>query len=248
MQIHRAHYRMAEKVAYVQRITSFWETQGKQKVLVKPTNFPWVYTVGDWPFGLESALISGVRGPQYTTNAFTSADAQLMDTLTSRRYMFLGPTWSARWFGDHEFDPRYFDLPGDALHTWVNTCDSTFDHTKLVLRGPSGQFRMAPDQHTVVPITIHNPTDRRMPSCTADGVPVRLGYRLFHKDGTEYLKGSELTALETDIPAGMTYHQGLVIMRPMDNGEYWVLVDLLVNEQPFGKYFSFDLVVDRRIF
>lgn len=248
LQIHRAHYRLSEKVAYVQRITAFWEAQGKQKVLVEPTNFPWVYTVGDWPFGLESALISGVRGPQYTTNAFTSTDARLMDTLTSRRYMFLGPTWSARWFGDHEFEPQYFDLPGDGVHAWVNTCDSTFDHKQLVLRGPTGKFRMAPDVLTVVPIAIHNPTDRRMPSCTTDGVPVRLSYRLFHKDGTEYLKGSELTALETDIPAGMTYHQGLVIKRPYDNGEYWVLVDLLVNNQPFGKYFSFDLVVDRRLF
>ncbi len=248
LQIHRAHYRLSEKVAYVQRITCFWEVLGKQKVLVKPTNFPWVYTVGDWPFGLESALISGVRGPQYTTNAFTCADPQLMDSLTTRRHMFLGPTWSPRWFGDHEFDPAYFELPGDGVHTWVNTCDSTFDLTQLVLRGPAGKFRMAPDMLTVVPITIHNPTDRRMPSCTADGVPVRIGYRLFKKDGTEYFRGTEMTALETDIPAGMTYHQGLVIMRPKDNGEYWVLADLLVNGQPFGKYASFNIVVDYRWF
>ena len=53
-----------------------------------------------------------------------------------------------------------------------------------------------------------------------------------------------MTALETDIPPGMTYHQSLVIERPKDRGTYWVIADLLVDGQPFGKYATFDIVVD----
>lgn len=83
-----------------------------------------------------------------------------------------------------------------------------------------------------------------MPSCSSAGVPYRLGYRLFHRGGAEVGRGAEISALETDIPAGMTYHQGLVIERPEEAGAYWVIADLLINGEPFGKYVTFDIEVD----
>jgi hypothetical protein len=83
-----------------------------------------------------------------------------------------------------------------------------------------------------------------MPSCTEHDSPVRMSYRLFLPDGTEYLKGSELSSLETDIPPGMTYQQGLVMERPKEHGRYWVIADVVVDGQTFGKYATFDVVVD----
>lgn len=248
MQIQRAHFRISEKVAYLQRMTAFWETQGRPKILVKEDNYPWNYGVGLWPLGFESTLSSAVKGPQYAATVFVTGDAALLDTMSTRREQFLGPSWEPLWFGIPSLNQRYFDLPTDTGYFWVNTSDTTFDLNRLELRAPTQPFHMAPDRYTVVPILIHNPTTQRMPSCAADGKPVRMGYRLFHKDGTEYAHGSETTALETDIPPGMTYHQGLVIERPKDHGTYWVVADLLVNGLPFGKYTTFDLVVDRRPF
>lgn len=243
LQIQRAHYRISEKVVYLQRITAFWETQGRPKILVKNENYPWNYGVGTWPLGFESALCAAVRGPHYAATVFISHDKALLDTVITRKEQFLGPDWAPLWFGIPSLDRRYFDLPTDTGYFWANTCDTTFDLNALELRAPILPVRMAPDRYTVVPILIHNPTAQRMPSCTAEGKPVRLGYRLFHKDGTEYAHGSETTALETDIPPGMTYHQSLVIERPKDHGTYWVVADLLVDGLPFGKYTSFDLVV-----
>lgn len=243
MQIQRAHFRITEKVAYLQRITAFWETQGRPKILVKQENYPWNYGVGLWPLGFESTLSSAVKGPQYAATVFVSNDKVLLDTVSTDREQFLGPDWAPLWFGIPSLNQRYFDLPIDTGYFWANTCDTTFDLNRLELRAPTQPFRMAPDRYTVVPILIHNPTSQRMPSCTTEGEPVRMGYRLFLKDGTEYARGSETTALETDIPPGMTYHQGLVIERPKDNGTYWVVADLLVDGLPFGKYTSFDLVV-----
>lgn len=55
--------------------------------------------------------------------------------------------------------------------------------------------------------------------------------------------GLRRAAIGSDIPSGMTYHQGFVVERPMENGSHWVLVDLLVDGQSLGKFNSFDLVV-----
>ncbi|MBK7384026.1 MAG: hypothetical protein IPI81_11975 [Flavobacteriales bacterium] len=245
LQIHRAHYRISEKVAYAQRITSFWEAQGKPKILVKQQNYPWKYGIGEWAACFESALVSAVNDPARAATIFVSQDQVLLDSVRTRKDQFLGPEWFPLWFGLSGLDQRYFDFPTDTGYIWANTVDTTFDLTRLELRAPLIPFRMAPDRFSVVPIIIHNPTMQRMPSCTAEGKPVRLGYRLFRKDsGIEYVKGSEMTALETDIPPGMTYHQSLVIERPKDRGTYWVIADLLVDGQPFGKYATFDIVVD----
>jgi hypothetical protein len=244
MQIHRAHYRMSEKVAYLQRITTFWELQGERKILVKEESYPWYYGIGLWPLAFESALSSAGNGPLYAATVFVSSDHALLDSCRTRPEQFLGPLWAPLMFHIPELDQRYFDLPTDDGYHWVNTCDTVFDLNDLDMKGPGHPFRMVPDRYTVVPISIHNPTTMRMPSCTADGHPVRMGYRLFRKDGTEYAMGSETIALESDIPPGMTYHQSLVIERPPDHGTYWVIADLLVDGQPFGKYTSFDLVVD----
>ena len=245
MQIHRAHYRMAEKVAYLQRMTTFWEIQSRPKVLVKEENYPWNYGIGVWPLGLESALASAVKGPQHAATLFISRDRALLDTSRTRPEQFLGPDWAPLWFSIPSLNHAYFDLPTDTGYFWANTSDTTFDLNLLQLRGPAVPFRLAPDRYSVVPISIHNPTTGRMPSCSAEGKPVRMGYRLFLKDGTEYQRGEETSPLETDIPSGMTYHQGLVIERPRDPGKYWVIADLLVDGQPFGKFTTFDIIVDR---
>ncbi len=244
LQIHRAHYRIAEKVRYMDRMTAFWEVQGLRKAVVQPVNYPWNYGIGVWALGMESALCSAAEGPHYAATLFVPDGEPVTDTTMARHEQFLGPTWAPTWFGIQNLEPNYFDLPTDTGYFQANTCDPTFDLRQLVLSGPKAPFRLAPDRFTVVPITIHNPTDRRMPSCTASGRPVRMSYRLFRADGSEYVRGAELTALETDIPAGMTYHQGLVIERPADNGEYWVIADLLMEEQPFGMYTSFHVVAD----
>jgi hypothetical protein len=244
LQIYQGHFRMSAKVAYNQRLTSFWHQQDRSKLLVSASNYPWNYTLGEWALGMESALTSAIQGPQATATMFVSLEQTLLDTIGPKKEQFLGPTWSPLWFGIPALDQRYFNLPTDTGYISVNTCSKGFPYEQLELRPPSTPIRLGPDRYTVIPILIHNPTAMLMPSCTERDSPVRLSYRLFLPDGTEYLKGGGLSALETDIPPGMTYQQGLVMERPKEHGRYWVIADVVVDGQTFGKYATFDVVVD----
>ncbi len=244
VQIHKGHDLFTQKVAYMQRITAFWEAQGARKLLVEPANFPWAYGMGDWPISMETALASSMNGAARCATVYVPQSGSAAELAVAGRENFLGPSWSPLWFSIPTLDRRYFELPTDTGYRWINTADSTFDMLALELTAPSTPFHMPRDRFGIVPITIRNPTIRLMPSCSSAGVPYRLGYRLFHRGGAEVGRGSELSALETDIPAGMTYHQGLVIERPEEAGAYWVIADLLINGEPFGKYVTFDIEVD----
>lgn len=56
--------------------------------------------------------------------------------------------------------------------------------------------------------------------------------------------GPRRAAVETDFPAGITYHQGPVLVRPNKNGTYWMLVGVLIEGQPFANFVTFNLVDD----
>ncbi len=245
LQIHRAHYRFSEKVAYAERLTSFRAAHGSRKTIVQFSNYPWAYALGHWPLGMESALITAVDGPQNAATLFTSDDVALIDTASARKEQFLGPAWTPLWFGLQSLDARYFDLPMDTGYTRANTWVPDFNFDQLRLTGPRTPFRMFPDRFTVVPIVIHNPTALRMPSITADGAPFRFSYTLYRMDGTVYQESSELSSLETDIPAGATYYQGLVVERPVDPGRYVVKAHVLAGSVPAGASLSFEVVADR---
>jgi len=244
LQIHRAHYRISEEVAYVQRLTSFRTAFGLRKSIVHFNNYPWGYALGHWPLGMESALVSAVKGPQYAAALFVSDDVVIIDTDTVRREQFLGPSWNPLWFTIPALDLRYFDLPVDTGYTSANTRVADFQFDKLELSGPKARFRMFPDRFTVVPIAIHNPTNERMPSSTADGVPIRFSYKLYRMDGTLYHESWELSSLETDIPSGATYYQGLVIERPRHAGHYMVNATIVAGAVPVGPSVRFEVEAD----
>lgn len=245
LQIHRAHYRFSEKVAYAERLTDYRAAHGSRKTIVHFSNYPWAYGLGHWALGMESALIAAVDGPEHAATLFTSDDVALIDTASTRKQQFLGPAWTPLWFGLPSLDPRYFDLPMDTGYTHANTWVPDFHFDQLRLSGPRTPFRMFPDRFTVVPIVIHNPTDLRMPSITADGVPFRFSYTLFRMDGTVYQESSELSSLETDIPSGATYYQGLVVERPVDPGRYVVQARMLAGSVPVGASLRFEVEADR---
>jgi hypothetical protein len=245
LQVHQGHYLMASKLAYHQRLTTFWQQQDRYKLLVSDGNYPWDYGMGSWAMGLESALVSSLKGPQSTTTLFLTKDPALPDTITSNPRQFLGPAWSPTWFEIPNLDHRYFQLPIDTGYVHINTWASGFPYEQLELRAPVKPYRFGPDRLCVVPIVIHNPSSALMPSRTDAVTPVRMTYRLFHPDGTELEHVPLITGLETDIPPGMSYEQGLIIKRPDRPGRYWVIADLVVDGKTFGKYATFDLIVDR---
>lgn len=243
-QIQQGHHLFTEKVAYLERITNFWEVQDARKLVVGRGSFPWRYGMGIWPLATESAMASAIGGPAHASTIYVTDHEDDSVPGETDHERFIGPTWSPDWFRIPTLDRRYFDFPTDTGYIRVNSVDSAFDLSTIQLRPPSSPFVMSPDQLSVVPIVIHNPSSRKMPSCSSEKAPIRLGYRLFVKDGAEIGRGRWQSAIETDIPAGMTYHQGLVIERPAEPGLYWVIADLLVDGEPFGKYVTFDIVVN----
>lgn len=241
LQIHRGHYRLSEKVAYSQRLAGFHAAHGEHRVVVHRAHYPWRYTLGHWAEGFTSALATAVQGPTHAATLFVPEEGAVIDTLMAQPLRFLGPSWEPAWFEVHNLQQRYFAFPREKGYSWANTMDPTFDHGALQLTPPATPFRLVPDRYTVVPLVIHNPTDRRMPSRDTLDMPLRFHYTLTAADGTTYPGGDNFTAMETDIPAGATYTQGIVIERPPRTGSY--VVDLWCPGTPLRA--RFQVVADR---
>lgn len=244
LQIHRAHYRLTERVEYMQRLTAYQADQGARKSLVRFDNFPWAYALVHWASGMESALCSGVDGPQRAATLFVSDKIAMLDTVAGRTDQFLGPDWQPLWFNVHELDERYFDLPRDRGYVWANDPDSAGFAKSLVLNGPAEPHRMVPDRFTVVPISVQNNGSRVIPSCRPDGKPLQFNYHLLRPDGSLYQESQHRTSLEVDIAPGTSYRQGLVVERPADNGRYTIHAWLAQDTVKLGPEVRFEVVAD----
>lgn len=244
LQIHRGHYRLTDRVEYAQRITTYREAQGERKSLVRFHNYPWYYGLVHWAAGMESALCSGVRGPEKAATVFVTADVAMLDTVAQRPDQFLGPDWMPTWFKLVSVDQRFFDFPQDRGYTWANAPDTTFEFSHLEMVGPADPYRMIPDRFTVVPIVLHNRGTSRMPTCSEGGDPYHLVFTTYTLDGKEYQRGSAYSSLETDLAPGTSYTQGLVVERPVDKGRYTVHAQLLLKGKVIGPEVRFQIVVD----
>ncbi len=244
LQIHRGHYRLTDRVAYMQRITDYQAEQGVRKSLVRFDNYPWSYALVHWAVGMESALSSGIRGPQSAATIFVSDKLAMLDTVASWPEQFLGPDWQPLWFGLQNLDQRYFDLPRDVGYVWINTPDTLMDLSSLDMRGPAAPYRMVPDRFTVVPIELHNQGKRRIPSCNAQGRPLQFIYELLRSDGSVYQESAIRSSLETDVAPGTTYVQGLVVERPVDRGVFTVHAWLADDGVIVGPDVRFEIEAD----
>jgi hypothetical protein len=244
LQIHRGHYRLTDRVDYSRRITSYQAAHGVRKSLVRFDNYPWTYGLVHWAVGFESALCSAVEGPQQAATIFVSDKVALLDTVAGRPDQFLGPDWQPIWFGLQNLDQRYFDFPKDVGYTWANTVDTIPKQVAITLEGPATPYRMVPDRFTVVPLRIRNTGIRPMPSCGPGGRPVQFTYQLLRTDGTLYQESAFRSSLEVDVLPGSDYMQGLVVERPVDNGNYTVRAWLEYDGSKVGPEVRFDVVAD----
>jgi hypothetical protein len=244
LQIHRGHYRLSDRVEYAQRITTYQAQHGVRKSLVRFDNYPWTYALVHWAVGFESALCSGVRGPEQASTIFVSDKVALLDTVASRTDQFLGPDWQPIWFGLQNLDQRYFDFPKDVGYGWANTADSIPEQVAFTLEGPETPFRMVPDRFTVVPLRIRNTGNVAMPSCGPDGRPVQFIYELLRMDGTLYQESAFRSSLEVDLLPGADHSQGLVVERPVDKGTYTVRAWMEHDGSVVGPEVRFDVVAD----
>jgi len=244
LQIHRGHYRLTDRVEYVQRITAYQAQQGVRKSLVRFDNYPWQYGLVHWAVGMESALCSAVNGPQEAATIFVSDKTAMLDTVAQRKDQFLGPDWEAIWFGLQNLDHHYFDFPMNVGYSWANALDLPEVPSNVVLRGPAEPYRMVPDRFTVIPVTIENPGPGTMPSCAPNGTPIQFAYRLLRADGSVYQESGILSSLEADIAPGTSYQQGLVVERPVDNGRFTVLAWLVRNRKVIGPHVRFEVKAD----
>lgn len=244
LQIQRGHYRLQDRVDYLRRITAYQHEHGSSKGLVRFDNYPWHYALVHWAVGMESSLVSAVKGPELASTIFVTNDLPLLDTVAQRPQQFLGPDWQPLWFGLQSLDSAYFRFPQDVGYTWVNTTDSVpvLDHLRI--SGPEGHNRMVPDRFTVIPVRMENVGDDRIASCTALGTPLQFAYELLREDGTVYQESAFRTSLETDIAPGTTYVQGLVVERPVDNGRFTVRARLTADGKPVTKDFQFHIEAD----
>lgn len=243
-QIWRGHYRISEKVAYAERITHFMRERGIRKATARMVDLPWTYVLGHWSLAMETALVSAAHGPKQAATLYISDDTALVDTMGRKPDRFLGPTWCPIWFELHNLDQRYFSFPRRAGYTPIATAlpDSlwrTFPFTSITLTAPTDTVRLAPDRFSVVPVVIANAHTMHLPARRGDGTPVRLRYRLLRPDGSLYQDGSEMSALEADVPAGTSYPQGFVIERPKDAGLFHVEVWLTTDGAPLGPRTAF---------
>lgn len=245
LQIHRGHYRMTDHVAYNQRLTAYRAMHGVRKSMVRSHNFPWAYSLVHWAVPFESALASGVHGPQQAASLFVSDNTALLDTVADRKEQFLGPDWAPLWFWIPDLDRRYFDLPMDVGYSWCNRLDRVQVPNGVRIIGPTEPWRLVPDRFTVVPLWINNPGPGLLSSCGPEGKPVQFVYRLLRPDGSLYQESSERSSMETDVVPGTSYIQGLVIERPLEQGTYTVEAWLVHDGTPLGPEVRFNVVADR---
>jgi len=193
---------------------------------------------------MESALCSGVQGPQRAATIFVSDNATMLDSVAQRTDQFLGPVWQPFWFGIQNLDRRYFDLPRDVGYSWANVRDTINVVPALRFEGPAAPYRMVPDRFTVVPIGLYNPGSGTIRSCALDGTPRQFVYELYRVDGSLYQKSAITTSLEVDIAPATSYTQGLVIERPVDRGTYTVRAWLVHDSVVLGPKVSFQVKAD----
>lgn len=244
LQIHRGHYRLTDRIDYLQRITAYNAEQGVRKSLVRFDSYPWSYGLVHWPVAMESALGSGIKGPHDAASIFVTKDVAMLDSAASRTEQFLGPDWQPTWFGLQNLDQRYFAFPRDVGYQWINTADTAFDASNIELLPPERPYRMIPDRFTVVPISMRNNSDQRMPSVLPDGRPIHFEYDVLRPDGSVYQESGLQTSLETDLAPQTQYQQGLVIERPVDKGSFMVHARLMSDRIPLGPEVRFEILVD----
>ncbi|HQW97468.1 MAG TPA: hypothetical protein PLS30_00825 [Flavobacteriales bacterium] len=244
LQIHRGHYRLTDRVEYVQRITAYKAQQGVRKSMVRFDNYPWSYGLVHWAVGMESALCSGVNGPTRAATIFVSDKVALLDSVASHTEQFLGPDWQPLWFGLQNLDHRFFDFPTDVGYAWANTTDTFPDPPALTIQCPASPYRMVPDRFTVVPIELRNEGTLRMPSRGARGKPLQFIYTLLRTDGTVYQESAIRSSMEVDVAPGTTYKQGLVVERPVDNGRFVVRAWLTDEGVELGDAVQFEIDAD----
>ena len=232
VQVWRGHYMMTAKVDYLERLTGYLRANGVHKGIVNEGSLPWALTFGSWPLAFESALVSGCHGPEEATTLYCTTEEQHLDTMYARGNAFLGPNWMPLWFTSDHLNPSYFKFHhrGYAL---VNTemPDSSFGATiaRVSILPEDTVVRMLPARRTLVHVRIANRSAVRLGSLSADGTPLRLRYRLYDANGELYAEPALDSDLETDIPAGSTYVQGLLVERPVDRGRYRAVVDLATD-------------------
>jgi len=249
MQVWRGHYLVSAKVDYLVRLTDFLRSGGVQKGIVSDRSLPWSITYGSWPLAFESALVSARHRPEEAVTLFCGPEVPHLDTVYHRGNVFLGPNWMPLWFTSDNLNPAYFVIREQG-YTQVNsaTPDSVLVASlpAIHMSAEDSVVHMLHDRYTLAHLHIMNRSVTRLGSLSADGSPLRLRYRMYDEEGNLYAEQGLATELETDIPAGSTCVQGLMLERPEDNGRYRVEVELATDARgPTGVKASFWVVARR---
>lgn len=248
LQVQRGHHLISYKVGYMQRVTTFLREHDIQKGYGSMASFPWEVALGEWPLGMETALVSAVNGPEEVATFFIIGDTARVEGALEAPTTFLGPSWSPTWFHTDALDRTYFDFaPGPYVRVNTIEPDSTwqaFRQGGVVLSPPPSPVRLVHDRFTMVEVPITNHSDRTLASRWRGTIPIRLSCRIMREDGSLY-HATGGTPLELDIPPGTTYPQGLLIERPVDAGTYRVHADLSVGDSLLGPGTDFIIEVPR---
>ena len=249
LQIHRGHHRISFKVEYAQRLTRHLSEQGTPKAYGNMVNYPWVYALGYWPLGMETALVASVPGPEHTATYFITPDTAQAEVLLEDPNLFMGPSWALGWFTIDHLEPHYFQLPVDRGYVRVNNRDTTgilagLSASDIDIAAAAAPVRLVPDRYTVVLLRITDRAGNGLPSRVRGGGAVQFTCTLFRPDGTIYQE-QERTSLEIDIPPFGSYDQGLVVERPRDPGTYRVEAALVMGDSLLGPRVTFTVEAAR---
>ncbi len=234
VQVLRGHTTVSEKVAYAKRITTAMRTHNVQKGYLEIACFPWSYGNSTWQVPFETALVSAVEGSRRTATVFCAPHRSEVDSVVHKEHTFLGPEWMPLWFTTDHLNRDYFILdPGgyQSLNTVMpDSLIPAFPWGSIKLMSPGSPVRAASGRFTVVPIGVKNTSGRPLGCLSERGEPLRFRYALFGPEGKRYADAGVYSSLESDVPSGEEYPQGVMIERPSRNGRYRVDIRLSLEE------------------
>ncbi len=240
LQVYRAHHIITAKVHYAERLTEELRSKGIHKALGTSKCLPWPIVYSYWPMAFETALVSGIKGPQETVTFYCDEPIDRYDTLMQGPTAFLGPAWNPVWFGSQNLRQNYFALPteGYTLVTSVLTDSlaTALGPSQLSLVPADSVLWLPPAPVANMDVLLTNHTNRMLGCLLANGRQLELRVEYYDEAGVGVYECQDITHIEQDIPAGATMRQGLLLGRPYKSGRYRVEVELFAGDRPTGVH------------
>jgi hypothetical protein len=231
--IYTSRFLFSDRVAYLERITSFGRQFHNKKYIIDYRNFAWKYGWVPWALPFETLLFSSMQSPDSAVTVCMADPISQYDSIAAWKNIFIGPSWSPIWFWTNELDHRFFNLPhGDYKKITTSQLDSGFTDTAFnsstVSITPKLNFiELTKEPFTIVPVEIKNTSGRRINAIPDSPNPIAISYHVYDEKGEKVLWDGFRTELETDIYE--SGRMGVLIKNDLPKGIYTIEFDFITE-------------------